>query len=52
MFNFNKVISLLQKREIIDMYRIVKNTNERYLTRAVIGVAKVAPPVKSQPNKT
>jgi len=38
-------------KEIIDMYRTVKNSNESYLTGAVVGGAKVEQPVKSHPQK-
>ena len=33
------------------MHRMVKNSNERYLNRAVTGGAKVEPTVKSHPQK-
>ena len=33
------------------MHRTVKNSNERYLNRAVTGGAKGEPPVKSHPQK-
>lgn len=44
-------LRFVASKEILDMYRTVKNPNERYLTGTVIGGAKVEQPVKSHPQK-